>query len=82
MNIVFSWCGSLSLQNELIPVSWQKVKIGDVIIKGGNPEHAVVIMDIAWQKTKRNLIFLMAQSYIPAQMINVPLNANEQNLRY
>lgn len=80
LNLVFSWCGSLSLQKELIPVSWQKVKIGDVVIKGGSPGHAVIIMDIARHKTKGDLIFLMAQSYMPAQMIHVLLNKNERSL--
>lgn len=80
LNLVFSWCGTLSLQKELIPVSWQKVKPGDVVIKGGSPGHAVIIVDLARHKTTGNLIFLLAQSYMPAQMIHVLLNKNERGL--
>lgn len=80
LNLVFSWCGTLSLQKQLIPISWSKVKPGDVVIKGGSPGHAVIIADIATHKTTGDVIFLLAQSYMPAQMIHVLLNKKENSL--
>jgi hypothetical protein len=80
LNLVFSWCGTLSLEKQLIPVTWQKLKPGDVLIKGGSPGHAVIIVDMARHKTTGNLIFLMAQSYMPAQMIHILLNKSEKHL--
>jgi hypothetical protein len=78
LNHVFSCCGTLSLEKELLPISWKSAKPGDVIIKGGSPGHAVIIMDMAKNKITGNLIFLLAQSYMPAQDIHLLVNKKEK----
>lgn len=47
MDIIFAYAGTLSLENELIPVDLSDMEIGDVFIQGGSPGHAVVVVDIA-----------------------------------
>lgn len=76
----FAYCGSLSLQNQLKPLSGVKdAKPGDVLIEGGSPGHAVIIMDVA-ENNKGEKIFLLAQSYMPAQDIHILKNPNDKNL--
>lgn len=70
---VFGMCGSASLAKQLRPSSLSAIKPGDVIIRGGFPGHAVIVMDVA-QNDQGKKIFLLAQSYMPAQDIHVLKN--------
>jgi hypothetical protein len=76
---VFGMCGSASLSKQLKPVSsFQEIQAGDVIIRGGFPGHAVIVMDVAVNAAGKK-IYLLAQSYMPAQDIHVlknPMNAD------
>lgn len=80
LEIVFGMCGTISLEKELNPKHWKDVTAGDVLIKGGSPGHAVIIIDIARHKISGKLIFLLAQSYMPAQDIHVLQNFNDKQL--
>ncbi len=74
LNRVFGMCGSASLSKHLRPVdSFGEIKVGDVIIRGGFPGHAVIVVDVATDKSGRR-IFMLAQSYMPAQDIHVLKN--------
>lgn len=71
---VFAMCGTASLQKQLRPVNnIDKIKVGDVLIKGGSPGHAVLVVDVAENKYGKK-IFLLAQSYMPAQDIHILKN--------
>ena len=65
--MVFSYAGTASLSRELAPVNYQDMKIGDVFIQGGHPGHAVIVVDIAVHPKTKKKVFLLAQSYMPAQ---------------
>ncbi len=80
LETVFGMCGTLSLEKELKRRSWDQLMAGDVLIKGGSPGHAVIIIDIARHRQTGELIFLLAQSYMPAQDIHVLKNKNEKIL--
>ena len=74
---VFGACGSASLSRELHPVDdMQDIKPGDVLIRGGFPGHAVIVMDVAINAEKEK-IYLLAQGYMPAQDMHVLLNPND-----
>jgi len=79
-NIVFVYAGSYSLSRELKPVkNLNQMKIGDIFIKGGFPGHVVIVVDMAIHKTTGKKLFLLAQSYMPAQDVHIlvnPLNGN------
>jgi Domain of unknown function (4846) len=47
------------------------IQIGDVFIQGGFPGHAVTVVDLAKKVGSNKKIFLLAQSYMPAQDIHV-----------
>ena len=77
MNFVFAYASTLSLEKELGPLSKiSDIQSGDVFIKGGAPGHAIIVMDVARHKTTGKKIFLLAQSYMPAQDIHILKNPN------
>ncbi|MBP6686586.1 MAG: hypothetical protein KA160_01905 [Lacibacter sp.] len=80
LETVFGMCGTISLEKELKPKDWKNLAAGDVLIKGGSPGHAVIIMDVAMHKTSGKLIFLLAQSYMPAQDIHILKNINDKSI--
>jgi len=80
LNRVFGMCGSASLAKQLKPVgNFQDLKPGDVIIRGGFPGHAVMVMDVAVHASGKK-IYLLAQSYMPAQDIHVLVNPMNTDL--
>ncbi|OJW55146.1 MAG: hypothetical protein BGO55_18415 [Sphingobacteriales bacterium 50-39] len=77
---VFSYCGTLSLERQLVPIShFQDILPGDVLIKGGSPGHAMMVVDMA-EDAAGNKVWLLAQSYMPAQDIHVVVNPVEGKL--
>jgi len=80
MEIIFSYAGTLSLEKELKAVSVEEMKIGDVFIQGGSPGHAVIVVDMAENDATGEKVFLLAQSYMPAQEIQVLSNPNSETM--
>ncbi|MDH5598685.1 MAG: DUF4846 domain-containing protein [Cyclobacteriaceae bacterium] len=80
LETVFSYAGTASLSKELKPIAISDIKIGDVFIKGGFPGHAVIVVDMVENKDTGNKLFLLAQSYMPAQEIQVLKNPNDPAL--
>ena len=81
MNYIFSYANTASLKNELKRVDNKKdIQIGDVFIQKGRPYgHAVTVMDIAKNETGE-IIFLLSQSYMPAQDIHILKNPSDQSI--
>jgi len=76
---VFSYCGTISLENQLKPLkNIDDLEPGDVFIKGGSPGHAVIIVDVAINGEGKKL-FMLAQSYMPAQDIHILVNPGDPN---
>ena len=73
-------CGTLSLEKELKPTSWKNLKPGDVLIKGGSPGHAVLVMDVARHPGTGEQLFLLAQSYMPAQDVHILQNLRDKSI--
>jgi len=74
MEIIFTYAGTLSLDKELKTVNTDELQIGDIFIKGGSPGHAVIVVDAAVNPVTKEKIFLLAQSYMPAQEIQILKN--------
>jgi hypothetical protein len=74
LEVVFSYAGTFSLARELKPVNMAALQIGDIFIRGGSPGHAVIVVDLAIHSRQGEKIFLLAQSYMPAQEIQVLRN--------
>ena len=71
MDTVFVWAGTHSLEKELVPVADDRVEIGDVVIKGGFPGHAVLVADVVEHHRTGERRFLLIQSFMPAQDMHV-----------
>ena len=69
---IYMYAGSYSLSQEMKKVLIIDMQIGDVFIQGGFPGHAVIVVDIAENRGEK--IFLIAQSYMPAQEIHILKN--------
>jgi Domain of unknown function (4846) len=78
LQTVFGMCGTASLSKQLHKKSIKDIEAGDVLIRGGFPGHAVLVMDVAGND-KGDKIFMLAQSYMPAQDIHVLVNMDESN---
>ena len=76
---VFGMCGSASLSKSLKPEGFADIRPGDVLIHGGFPGHAVIVMDVA-SNAAGERIYLLAQSYMPAQDIHVLINPGNEDL--
>lgn len=70
---VFGMCGSASLSKQLQLKDINSLAAGDVFIRGGFPGHAVIVIDVAVNDQGKK-IFMLAQSYMPAQDIHILLN--------
>lgn len=75
---VFAYCGTASLEKQLHKKNIKDIQPGDVFIKGGFPGHAVIVMDIA-ADGKGEKIYMLAQSYMPAQDIHILNNLQNSN---
>ncbi|WP_018341379.1 DUF4846 domain-containing protein [Cytophaga aurantiaca] len=80
MNTVFMYCGTYSLSKELKSISIEQIKGGDVFIHGGFPGHAMIVMDVAIHPATKKKVFMLAQSYMPAQEIHIVKNYSEKEL--
>ena len=77
MEIVFSYAGTLSLSKALHPKNIDNIAIGDVFVHGGTPGHAVLVVDVAENKSGGK-VFMVAQSFMPAQDIHVLKNFEDE----
>ncbi|GAA3927556.1 DUF4846 domain-containing protein [Hymenobacter algoricola] len=71
---IFTYAGTLSLARELLPVLLTDVQPGDVLVYGGSPGHAVIVLDVAEHAATGRRYVLLAQSYMPAQQLHVLRN--------
>jgi hypothetical protein len=80
MKLIFSYAGTLSLSKEISAVGYKDLQIGDIFIQGGSPGHAVIVVDVAAHKQSGEKVYLLAQSYMPAQEIQILKNPRNQAL--
>ncbi|MGI4835440.1 MAG: DUF4846 domain-containing protein [Janthinobacterium lividum] len=70
----FGYAGTLSLSRDVRPVPLGQVQPGDVLLHGGAPGHAVLVLDVAENPRTGQRYLLLAQSYLPAQHIHLLRN--------
>lgn len=72
--MVFAYAGTYSVERETVQVPISDLQIGDIFIKGGSPGHAVIVVDVAQNPETGKKVFMLAQSYMPAQDIQILQN--------
>jgi len=80
LQMVFAYASTASLVRELKAVPIEQMQIGDVFLQPGFPGHAAMVVDMAYSPATGSRIFLLAQSYMPAQDIHVLNNLQGQEL--
>ncbi len=81
LNAVFTYSGSYSLSRECRPIDDRTdLSIGDLFVEGGFPGHAVIIVDMVMNRRTGKKLFLLAQSYMPAQEVHILVNNSEPDL--
>ncbi len=81
LNSVFMFAGSYSLSKELVAVNkLDNLDVGDVFIQPGFPGHAVMVVDLAKSSVGEEKIFLLVQSYMPAQEVHILKNPENPQL--
>ncbi|AEG58772.1 DUF4846 domain-containing protein [Desulforamulus ruminis] len=79
LDMVFAYAGTLSLAQEMKNVPLQEMQIGDVFLKGEGTGHCVIVMDMVENKATQEKLFLLAQSYMPAQDIHILKNPEDED---
>jgi len=79
LDFVFTYAGSASLSRTLASAGATPIAAGDVFIQGGFPGHAMLVVDVA-RDARGRAVFLLAQSYMPAQQIHVVRNFEDASL--
>ncbi len=76
MRYIFAYANTSSLYDELLPVkNIEEMNTGDVFIQKGSPYgHAVIVVDMAINKATGKKVYLLAQSYMPAQETQILIN--------
>ena len=77
---VFYYAGTYSLSKELKSKKIHNIQVGDVFIKGGFPGHGVIVVDVAKNERTGKKVFLLAQSFMPAQSIHILENWGDDEL--
>lgn len=77
MNYIFAYANTASLKREMKSIVITDMEIGDVFIQQGAPYgHAVIVIDMAENASGKKM-FMIAQSYMPAQDIHVLKNLQD-----
>jgi len=77
---VFDYANSRSLTRDVYVVPVAEAQPGDVLLRGGAPGHAVLVVDAAINERTGQRYLLLAQSYMPAQNIHVLRNVEQPAL--
>lgn len=82
MRYIFSYANTASLFHELDRViNYNNMQIGDIFIQKGNPYgHAVIVVNMAVNNSTGEKLFMLAQSYMPAQETQVLVNRNNMDI--
>ena len=74
---MFGYAGTLSLSREVPLVPLTQARPGYVLVNGGSPGHAVLVLDVAASPRTGQRYLLLTQSYMPAQNIHVLRNVGQ-----
>jgi hypothetical protein len=79
MDFIFAYAGTISLSKEMISKNIKDIAIGDVFVVSGSPGHAVMVVDLAVNKSGEK-VFMLAQSYMPAQETQILKNMQDPGM--
>lgn len=82
LDLVWTYAGTWSVENydtEIVDI--EDIRPGDIFIQGGFPGHAVTVVDVA-VNTNNEKVYMLAQSFMPAQEQHILLNPKNNTVWY
>ena len=73
-------CGNGIPEKEMKNVNLSDMQIGDIFLKAACQAICVIIVDMAENKETGEKLFMIAQSYMPAQDIHILKNNNDKSI--
>ena len=80
LDTLFTYAGTQSLARDLRRIEVAQLRAGDAFVQPGAPGHAVLVVDTARHPRTGARVFLLAQSYMPAQSVHVLRNPGDASL--
>lgn len=77
---IFMYAGTASLAKEMTAIPYSQIEPGDVFIRVGNPGHAMIVVDVATNSKTKQKAIICAQSFVPAQEIEIVNNLNDPEI--
>tara|TARA_R110000772_G_scaffold4254_3_gene14920 strand:+ start:1022 stop:1855 length:834 start_codon:yes stop_codon:yes gene_type:complete len=75
LSLVWNYAGTYSIEEyDTVSVPIFDMQPGDVFVEGGFPGHAMTVVDMAEDMENGHKIYMLAQSYMPAQEQQIVLN--------
>jgi len=82
LDIVYAYANTYSFEQELVFKDYSELAIGDVFIIGGFPGHCVIVVDMIVNENTGAKAFMLAQSYMPAQDIQILIGNTDDSPWY
>ena len=82
LDLVWNYAGTWSVEKydtDLVEI--KDIRPGDIFIQGGFPGHAVTVVDVS-VNTNNEKIYMLAQSFMPAQEQHILLNPKNNTVWY
>jgi hypothetical protein len=79
LEFIFTYGDVESLLDDVQRTSLEQIQPGDMFIQVARPGHVVVVLDVAENRTTGDRVFLLAQSYKPAQSLQILVNPEDAN---
>jgi hypothetical protein len=80
LEFIFTHGDIETLLDDVQRSSLDHIQPGDMFIQVARPGHVVVVVDVAENTNTGDRLFLLAQSYKPAQSLQILVNPNDANL--
>ncbi len=80
LETVFINCGSYTIEAMTKSIAITELQPGDMFVKAGSPGHVMMVADMAVNKTTGQKMYLLLQSYMPAQDIHIVVNTANENI--
>jgi hypothetical protein len=80
LEFIFTHGNIETLLDDVQRNSLEYIQPGDMFIQIARPGHVVIVVDVAENTATGDKVFLLAQSYKPAQSLQILVNPNDANL--
>lgn len=79
---LWMYAGTISVESiDTSKTNISEIRPGDLFVQGGNPGHSVTVVDVIKNNLEK-VLFMLAQSYMPAQENHILLNPKTGDVWY